>query len=393
MVALALRAQARGHDAIVAAPVNFGPWVRECGLAFAPCGVDFQKYLAGDSRVMTGNTLGMLRAIGEAIDEHTPQQLSDLTEACRGADALVWAGVAIVAPTVAEALRLPDVNVLYSTCWIRSGTHPPPVIHRYGLPAWANRWLWAVNDWFGKLGLGRAVNPLRAAIGLPPANVQSQLFKDGCHVLATDDVMFPDAPDWDEERYPRANFIFFDDARPLDAGLDAWLRDGPPPVFAGFGSMSGRGPQRATRALVDALAGSGRRCLVGAGWAQLDPAHLPEGWRIVGDVPHAQLFPRVAVVIHHGGSGTTASALRAGAPQVILPLLLDQYHHAHMLHRAGLAPRPTPMERVTAASLAQSIDEALRLPEAPRRAVAERLRTSDGAGTILDRVERRCAAR
>jgi vancomycin aglycone glucosyltransferase len=387
VVALALHAKARGHHVVVAASSNFGDWVRSLGLEFAACGVDMQKFLADDPHMMTGGTLGMLRALRVAATEHSRLQLRDMLEACRGADALVWAGVAITAPTAAEAAGIPHVNVLYSPCWIASAHYPPPVLHWYGLPGWANRCLWKVNDWLGARLFGRVMNPLRTSLGLPACNVQRQFFKDGTHFIASDDVMLPPKPDWGDEHYPRANFIFFDDTRALDPELDAWLRDGPPPVFAGFGSMSGPGPQRATRALVDALAGSGRRCLVGAGWARLDPAHLPAGWRIVADVPHAQLFPRVAVVIHHGGSGTTAAVLRSGTPQVVLPLLLDQYHHAHMLHRSGLGPRPVAMEDVTAASLSQAIDEALRVPQAAREQVAQRLRHSDAAGTILAHVE------
>src|SRR5204862_6026785 len=123
-----------------------------------------------------------------------------------------------------------------------------------------------------------------------------------------------------------------------------------------------------------AVAATGRRCLVGAGWAGLGEGSLPKGWRVVRDVPHDKLFPRVAVVVHHGGSGTTAQALRAGVPQVLLPLLLDQYHHAHRLFMAGLAPKAAPMERITAGGLADAINAALALPREPRRAVAERLR-------------------
>ena len=108
---------------------------------------------------------------------------------------------------------------------------------------------------------------------------------------------------------------------------------------------------------------------------------------MVREAPHALLFPRTAVVVHHGGSGTSANALRAGVPQVILPLILDQFHHAHRLHLAGLAPKPTPMESITAGKLTEAIVAALALPAEPRKIVADRLRASDGAGQIVTRIE------
>ena len=110
------------------------------------------------------------------------------------------------------------------------------------------------------------------------------------------------------------------------------------------------------------------------------------------EAPHALLFPRTAVVVHHGGSGTTAQALRAGVPQVLLRLILDQFHHAHRLHLAGIAPRPVPMEKITAAELVAAIQAALQLPAGPREAAAARLRASDGRADIVRRVEALVAA-
>jgi UDP:flavonoid glycosyltransferase YjiC (YdhE family) len=139
--------------------------------------------------------------------------------------------------------------------------------------------------------------------------------------------------------------------------------------------------------VVQAVSATGRRCIVGAGWAGLGGGALPGGWRVVREAPHHKLFPRMAAVIHHGGSGTTATALRAGVPQVILPLILDQYHHAHRLHAAGLTPRPIAMEKITPGELTQSILSALALPAEKRLAAARRLRLSDARGDIVRRVE------
>jgi UDP:flavonoid glycosyltransferase YjiC (YdhE family) len=155
--------------------------------------------------------------------------------------------------------------------------------------------------------------------------------------------------------------------------------------------MSGRGTERIGRIVVDAVQATGHRCLVGAGWARMGSGALPTGWRVVREAPHALLFPRMAVVVHHGGSGTTGQALRAGVPQVVLPLILDQFHHAHLLHKAGLAPRPVPMEKITASQLTEAIRSALALPAGPREAVASRLRTSDGCAPIVDCVEQLAA--
>lgn len=53
--------------------------------------------------------------------------------------------------------------------------------------------------------------------------------------------------------------------------------------------------------------------------------------------PHGALFPLVDMVVHHGGMGTTAAALRAGVPSIVLPFTHDQPDNARRLRRLGLA--------------------------------------------------------
>ncbi|MDB5874773.1 MAG: putative glycosyltransferase [Ramlibacter sp.] len=391
MLALAQALAARGHVPVLAAPPNCEAWIRSLGFEFAPVGRDIQAFLAEDAGIMTGNPLKQATASVRYFTDQIPQHFASLKQACEGADALLWAGLAVAAPSVAEHLRLPTFAVFYSTCMVPGQLHPPPTIPWHGMPGWINRALWRVHRRVSHWLIGKPLNIARATVGLPAVRFHEHVFESDGRVFAVDEGVFPADPGWAPGRFPYANFLYFDDPAVLDAELDAWLADGEPPVFVGFGSMSGHGTDRVGRMIVEALAGTGKRCIVGAGWAGLGEGALPPGWRVVRDAPHAQLFPRVAAVVHHGGSGTTAQALRAGVPQVILPLLLDQYHHAHRLFLAGLAPKAVPMERVTAKGLGDAIDAALALPSGPRKAVAERLRASDGRGQIVQRLEALCS--
>lgn len=387
IVALAQELVTRGHAPTVAAPPNFEGWITGLGLAFAPLGTNMQVFMHENRDVMSGNPLAMIQGMNRYFSEQVPMQLAQLMPMCRGADAILFAGLALAAPSVAEHLRLPILGVVYSTCMLPSHRHPPPMIRWHGLPGWFNGLLWQVNRWLGDaLALG-TLNRVRADIGLPPAAGLRRHIVESCPVVvAADESLFPADAAW-QGKYPYAGFIQFDDPTPLDPELEAWLADGEPPVFVGFGSMSAEGTDRIGRMLVDALSTSGRRCLVGAGWADLGAGALPAGWRVVREAPHALLFPRTAAVVHHGGAGTMATALRAGVPQVMLPLILDQFHHAHRLHLAGIAPRPVPMESITTGELAAAIRTTLELPDGPRLAAAARLRASDGRGDIARRLE------
>jgi UDP:flavonoid glycosyltransferase YjiC (YdhE family) len=104
-------------------------------------------------------------------------------------------------------------------------------------------------------------------------------------------------------------------------------------------------------------------------------------------MPHAKLFPRVAAVVHHGGAGTTAAALRAGACQVIVPHFFDQYYYAHRLRELGIAPAGIPVRRLTARRLQRAIDAALALPPDARLQAAERLREGSGIARAVEMLE------
>lgn len=387
MIALAQTLAARGHVPVVAAPPNFESWVRSLDFEFEPLGFDIQEYLANNGASLSGNPLKMLQLMNRFFAEQLPLQMKHLVSVCKGADAILAGGLAFCAPSVAEHLGVPVLYVFYSTCLLPSSQHPPTVVPWQGLPAWQNDLLWRANHLLFDAMVGKVLNIARAEFGLREIDSLKEHFTIATPaIIAADKALFPPDPMWGE-RYPYANFIYFDDPAMLDPELDDWLNQGEPPVFVGFGSMSGEGTGRIEHMIVEAVSATGLRCIVGAGWAGLGAGKLPPTWHVVRDTPHALLFPRTGVVVHHGGSGTTATALRAGVPQVILPLILDQFYHAHRLHLAGIAPQPVPMEKITASELATAIKAAIALPDVPRKAAATRLGASDGRAQIADHLE------
>jgi UDP:flavonoid glycosyltransferase YjiC (YdhE family) len=226
------------------------------------------------------------------------------------------------------------------------------------------------------------------------------------------------------------------------ARLVEFFEAGEPPVYVGFGSMTAPRPEEVTRAVIEAVRKAGRRAVLSAGWggltasaegdraqsvrahgvsahgvsahgvsAQGASAHgvsaqgasaqgasehgvRAEGVRandilFVGDVPHGWLFPRVAGVVHHGGAGTTASAFRAGVPQMAIPFLADQPFWGHRIAQLGAGPAPLPIARLDADSLLRGL-QAMDTP-AVRRAAASlghRIRAERGAEKAVSIIER-----
>jgi UDP:flavonoid glycosyltransferase YjiC (YdhE family) len=63
---------------------------------------------------------------------------------------------------------------------------------------------------------------------------------------------------------------------------------------------------------------------------------LPANVVVEGWIPLHALLPSCAAIVHHGGSGTTAAALDAGIPQVVVPHGADQPYNAHLIAKRGL---------------------------------------------------------
>ena len=393
MLAIAQGLAARGHEALVAAPPDFEAWTRALGFDFVPLGVGVRAFLEQHHAALGANPVRFFRVSRAMFAAELPAQVRTLMQAARGCDAIVFAGGSVMAPSVGEKLGIPVLGVFFTTAMLPSPQHAPVMVPWRRLPRWMNRAFWAASGAIWNALLRDALDAARRLEGLPPVrDVTQHLFISARFVMAVDRAVFPPEAEW-EERVPFVGFLYLEPReRALDPELEAWLGAGEQPVYVGFGSMTGRGPARMREILVDAIGSTGHRALVGAGWAKLG-GELPRGWRIVGEAPHALLFPRMACVVHHGGAGTTAAALRAGVPQVIVPLILDQYHHAQRLHDAGLAPRAIPMERIDATGLANAIRAAMSLPPGPRAAVADRLRASNAAKAIACEVEALVAAR
>jgi sterol 3beta-glucosyltransferase len=172
--------------------------------------------------------------------------------------------------------------------------------------------------------------------------------------------------------------------------LEAFLADGAPPVYIGFGSMADREPEQAARIVIEALQRSGQRGILASGWAGLKAENLPASVLRIDETPHDWLFPHVAAVVHHGGVGTVAAALRAGVPQIVVPFSADQPLWAELVYRRGVGPQPIARRRLTAARLADAIGavHADTQIHASTARLASALRAEDGVGRAINAVNR-----
>jgi UDP:flavonoid glycosyltransferase YjiC (YdhE family) len=161
------------------------------------------------------------------------------------------------------------------------------------------------------------------------------------------------------------------------------------PVFIGFGSMPLSNPEETTQLILQALEESGQRAILHKGWGGLGGNSLPDTVFQIDYAAYEWLFPRMAAVIHHGGSGTTAAALRAGVPSLIVPFLFDQFYWARRVSDLGVGPRAIPFRQLTSRRLAKQIRRAVEDPGLRDRAqrLGEKLRAENGVENAINIIE------
>ena len=131
-----------------------------------------------------------------------------------------------------------------------------------------------------------------------------------------------------------------------------------------------------------------RAVLLTGGFAANCPARVPDGVLLVDRAPHQLLFPRARAVVHQGGAGTTAQALRAGCPMLVVPHSHDQPDNAFRVTRLGVARTLFP-KHYTAARAATELERLLGDPSYAARAgeTARIVSAEGGADAAADAIQ------
>ncbi|WP_229448010.1 glycosyltransferase [Massilia sp. CF038] len=272
--------------------------------------------------------------------------------------------------------------------------YDPLVMGPWKVPRWiphaVRRWLWRQ---VGKRLIDPVVlpdiNADRAALGLAPVN---GLFDLMAHAPDLSVTLFPEwfgarQPDWPTPLVC-GEFALYDpdpDAA-FSAELSQFLAAGEAPIVFTHGTGNHQASAYFACAL-DAVTRLGKRAIFLTGLPEQVPAGLPPTVLWQAYLPFKALLPHAAALVHHGGIGTTAEALRAGVPQLIVALAFDQFDNAARVEALG-AGLGLPHRQLSPARLA-SVLQRLVSSSSIRdntRAVAARLTPVPSLDSLLDAI-------
>jgi UDP:flavonoid glycosyltransferase YjiC (YdhE family) len=137
-------------------------------------------------------------------------------------------------------------------------------------------------------------------------------------------------------------FAFYDKLEPgqgLSPGLARFLDAGPAPVVFTLGSSAVFDAGEFYAESLAAARQAGRRAvlLIGLDARNMPATAVPDMVLVAEYAPYSELLPRAAATVHQGGIGTTAQALRAGRPMIVVPWSHDQPDNAMRVKKLGVA--------------------------------------------------------
>ena len=240
------------------------------------------------------------------------------------------------------------------------------------------------------LGWMRPLLELRRELGLGPT--ENPVFA-GQHspslVLALFSRYFAQPqPDWPPHTVV-AGFPFHEHGD-LSPELERFLDAGPAPLVFTLGSSAVGAAGDFYSSSLTAVKDLGVRAVFLTGsHPQGLPEVLPEYALEVAYAPHGRLFSRAAAIVHQGGIGTTAQALRSGRPMLVVPFAFDQFDNAERAHRLGTAEvlyRSRYNSRRAAAQLRTLLENQSYANAGAE--VGEKIRAENGCAQAADAMER-----
>jgi len=335
--------------------------------------------------------------IRQVIFPHLRDSYEDLTQAAQGADLLVTHPITYAGPLVAQKTGIRWVSTVLAPISFLSD-HDPCVL--------------APAPWLAKLyplGLAGVINKLgksamrswsdpvrkfRVEIGLPPG---AEPIFEGQHspelVLAMfSELLGKPQPDWPPNTRV-TGFAFYDrleKAEGLTPELARFLDSGPPPIVFTLGSSAVMDAGDFYRQSAASAAELGRRAvlLIGRDPRNAHGEPLPDGVIAADYAPFSEIFPRASAIVHQGGAGTTAQALRSGRPMLFVPFSHDQPDNAARVIRLGVA-RQIDRTEYRAKKVAAELRKLLDDPSCADKAqeAGRKIRSEDGVSAACDAIE------
>lgn len=401
-IAIAVELKRRGYNVVIATSEVYRSLVTAENLDFYPVRPDLPNINTEEAKIEIEQVMdaqkGTQYVLRQLILPYIKDSYNDLMQATNGADLLITHPISFAGALLAQKTGIRWVSSVLSPISFLSAYDPPVLgnnISRIELGLFSN----LVNSFLmyaGKLSIfpwSSPIQQLRDELGLPP--VKDPFFQDQHSpdlVLALFSQVFAQPQrDWYKNTYI-TGFPFYDrQAAELSPDLLAFLNQGEPPIVFTLGSaaVNDAGNFYIESAIAAKQLGSRAVLLVGEDTRnQLPENLLSVDIATFSYAPYSKIFPYASVIVHQGGIGTTAEALRSGRPMLVMPYSHDQPDNAARAERLGVA-RTIKRSNYQAIAVTAELKQLLHEPKYAQQAavVGQQIRSENGVHTACNHIE------
>ncbi len=368
-IALGVALKNAGASVRIVTFENFSQLVKENGLEIYPISGDVSKVATSEivrSATQADNPLKVLLSFN-TLKKLAADLQKGLFEACQGSDAILYHPGPSIAYFIAQHLKVPSI---LASPFPMTPTREYPSLIFYDKPRLGRTYNYWTHKIFEQIMWTASSGPIRQfwkqKFGRVPENFgppfERQTLPSAPTIVSVSNHVFPQPKDYSPHVHHTGYWFLDENEWTPPNDLLAFLDEGKPPVYVGFGSLGDvRSAEQTTRTVIDALKMSGQRGVLATGWNGMSKMdNLPDNIFMLESAPHSWLFSRMVAVVHHGGAGTTAAGLRAGVPSIIVPFSNDQFAWGRRVYELGVGAKPIPRKKLTSENLANAIQFTLR---------------------------------
>lgn len=356
----------RGHQVACAFPEQFVALAEDSGIRCYPLSRDFIKMIGSEAGqfAMGGNVpwwrklyiyFQLYRSSRELNNKMLREQEAIALE--EKPDKIVYGGKAIY--PIIWGINNPGRAVALSPvpCLI----HPVRELPHVGFSPGRGRLFNSLTYRLGNFGLVKHVadttREMRAKMGIKRHQIKPAIMEQ-ILIYTVSPTLFGGREYWPDHVHV-VGYRERDRSRNWqpEPGLIRFLERHEKIIFVTFGSMQNPEPSVTTGMLLNTLQKQSIPAIINTAMGGLEKpaAYDQELFYFVDNIPYEWIFPKVYGVIHHGGAGTTHSAMKHACASLIIPHIIDQYLWNSVLAELGVGPLGCDMKKLSEDSLAPRI--------------------------------------
>lgn len=374
MIALATGLTEKGHELIICAPPENKELAERYNCRFIGFGPNYRELFTKNAGMKGGATTA---PTPKEMKKQTEDQINLLPELIKGSELVLGVGFVLGVHTVADILEVPYRFVVFYPSLLGASKTDPAF----------SRMLFGFGRSMTNMMMKGFINQKRAVSGLTPINdVWSYWMGD--HVIAACDRELNAVRDGVAFSFTQTGYMLLRTKDKLPEYVESFLNNGKPPVYIGFGSNPVAQPEKFARIFNSVAKATNQRLIISKGWAQL-PEENASDILFVDEIPFNLIFPRLAAIVFHGGTGTMASAARAGIPMIAFPFMADQFENRNRIVKLGLGPKACDFKKLSVDILISSINVCLSSETYRQNAleISRKLKDSDGLKATMELIE------